>query len=98
MKPDPSPFARPDVLDLKNRFNYHAPPTSMPQIGEAHEAVRNKLFAVACEVVALVPQGRELALALTNLEQAMMWANAGIARNHVAFAAPSGTDQETPSG
>lgn len=29
----------------------------------------------------LVPEGREKALAFTNIEQALMWSNAGIARH-----------------
>jgi hypothetical protein len=35
-------------------------------------------------LLSLVPAGRELSLALTKLEEAMMWANDGIARNQQA--------------
>lgn len=69
-----------DLLDkdLENRFTFH-PPTP-PQI-QRYEKVRGSARAFARVISAQVPAGREKALAMTHLEQAMMWANAGIARH-----------------
>lgn len=36
---------------------------------------------LGADILGLVPESREQSLALTNLEQVMFWANAGIARN-----------------
>lgn len=65
--------------DLRGRFEHHPP--SSDQIVRAHEAVRAACLAAAQVVSGNVPAGREKALAFTHLEDAMMWANAGIARN-----------------
>jgi hypothetical protein len=67
----------PTKADLDNRFAYHKPDGM--KINE-HEAVR-ELFADAAEdICRALPDSRERALALTNLEQAMFWTNAAIAR------------------
>lgn len=42
--------------------------------------VRLACKAAADSFIEMVPEGRELSLALTKLEEAMMWANEGIAR------------------
>lgn len=63
--------------DLINRFEYH-PPDSTRAL--AHEALRTLHFQLAARVLALTPEGREQSLAITKLEEAMMWANAAIAR------------------
>lgn len=69
-------------LDLHNRvendFNYHQPTDEKVT---AHQLVREKCVDLAHDLINTVPEGRELSLALTSLEQVMMWANAGIARN-----------------
>lgn len=64
--------------DLDNRFNYHKPDAAKVTL---HEDVRNAARALAKDIDLLVPDGREKALALTKIEEAMFWANAGIARN-----------------
>jgi hypothetical protein len=66
------------LKDLANRFGYHKPQDE--QTVEAHEAVREIMMGAADEVSSLCPPSRELALALTKLEEAMFWANAAIAR------------------
>ena len=43
-------------------------------------AIRNQALMLATDVMSMVPDGRERALALTKIEEAMFWANAGIAR------------------
>lgn len=71
------------TLELKNRivrdFTYHPPPDEHT-IG-IYECIRSEGKNLAITFVDLCPPSRELSLALTNLEQAVMWANAAIARN-----------------
>jgi hypothetical protein len=63
---------------IENNFKYHAPKDGQPA---RYEAVRAKAKELAHLIDEQVPNGREKSLAMTNLEQAVMWANAGIARN-----------------
>jgi hypothetical protein len=63
--------------ELQNRFTYHSP------TGDQTE--RYKILRAAGKDLAELmgnhcPESRELSLALTNLEQAVFWANAAIAR------------------
>lgn len=64
---------------LENNFAYHAPKTS--GVVEAHQSVRSLCLDLAKSFDTLLPSSREKALAFTKLEEAMMWANAAIARN-----------------
>lgn len=63
--------------DLNHRFTYHAPdePTRIK-----HESVRAACLQLALDLDVALPDGREKALAITNLEQVMFWANAALAR------------------
>lgn len=63
---------------IENAFSYHAPEDGQP---EKYQAIREKAKELAYLIDELVPDGREKSLAQTNLEQATMWANAGIARS-----------------
>lgn len=63
---------------IDNNFKYHAPKEGQP---EKYEAIRSNARTMAYLIDALVPNGREKSLAMTKLEEAVMWANAGIARN-----------------
>ncbi|MBM4469945.1 hypothetical protein GS982_20370 [Rhodococcus hoagii] len=63
--------------DLARRFDYHRPG---PEQVQAHEAIREAFRLVADYVDARVPEGREKATAMTKIEEAMFWSNAGIAR------------------
>jgi hypothetical protein len=64
--------------DLKHRFQFH--PADAMNTQEAHKAVREICLDAAVEINDLLPDGREKSLAITKLEEAMFWANAGIAR------------------
>jgi hypothetical protein len=65
--------------DIKNRFNHH-PPKDQATI-QAHEDVREELRVTALLLDELLPDSREKSIAITKLEEALMWANAAIARN-----------------
>ena len=63
---------------LENNYKYHAPKEGQP---EKYEELRKTAKEFACLCVAFCPESRERSLALTKIEEAVMWANASIARN-----------------
>jgi hypothetical protein len=64
--------------ELANRFTYHAPKGDQ-QI--RYEMIRDRAHGLAAFLDEKCPDSREKSLALTHLEDAVMWANASIARN-----------------
>ena len=64
--------------DLLNRFTYHAPKDGQT---ERYQTIRAQGLHLAQTIVAETPPSREQSLALTHIEDAVMWANAAIARN-----------------
>lgn len=64
--------------NLENNFTYHKP-TAMQQ--KRYELIRSEAKDLADKLMNYCPESRERSLALTNLEQTVMWANAAIARN-----------------
>ncbi len=67
-----------DEKYLASAFTYHAPKDDQP---ERYNTIRLLARALAQNIIKNSYPSRERSLALTNLEQAVMWANAGIARN-----------------
>lgn len=65
--------------EIDNRFRYHPPRNC--DVVQAHEQVRDMVRWVAGRFDEELPGGREKALAITKLEEALFWANAAIARN-----------------
>lgn len=63
---------------IENNFSYHSPKEGHP---EKYEVIRANAKDLAYFIDQLCPNSREKSLAMTNLEQAVMWANASIARN-----------------
>lgn len=66
--------------DINTRFDFHAATTSEKR--DEHTSIRQIMKRAAEAVEDRVPAGREQALAITKLEEAMFWANAGIARHN----------------
>jgi hypothetical protein len=66
------------ALDLDNIFTYHAPRNDQPQ---RYIALREKAKELADLIQRSTPPSREQSVALTNVQQAVMWANAAIAIN-----------------
>jgi len=63
---------------IDNNFMYHAPtPSSL----DKYTQLRSEGKALAETINALVPESREQSLAITKLEEVIMWANAGVARH-----------------
>ena len=65
-------------MDIEKNFTYHAPKEGQP---ERYERIRYKAKMLATYINENCPDSQEKSLAFTNLEQAVMWANASIARN-----------------
>ena len=66
------------IEHLNKRFTYHAPKKNQPQ---KYENIRKNALAFAELLNEMCPDSREKSLAITALEEAVMWANASIARN-----------------
>ena len=65
--------------DLAHRFQFH--PADAQNKKDAHSEVRSRLLEAAERIVDLTgAPSREQSTAITKLEEAMMWANAAIAR------------------
>ena len=63
---------------IENNFKYHSPKEGQP---EKYTQIREKAKELAYLIDELAPQSREKSLAITKLEESVMWANASIARN-----------------
>jgi hypothetical protein len=63
---------------IENNFTYHPPKKGQL---EKYNSVRKKAKELAELIEDTVPESREQSLAMTKLEEAVFWANAGIARN-----------------
>jgi hypothetical protein len=67
-----------DTRDLDNRFAFH--PASTQNRQDDHSAIRVECRGLADFLNDRLPEGREKSLAITHLEEVMMWSNAAIAR------------------
>lgn len=63
--------------ELTNRFTYHAPLPGQPEL---YEQIRTAGLEFARLLNAYCPSSRELSSAISSVDQAVMWANAAIAR------------------
>lgn len=63
---------------IENNFTYHRPFGSQQ---ERYVQIRSQAKHLAYLLDNLCPHSREKSLAFTKLEEAVMWANAAIARN-----------------
>lgn len=65
-------------MDINKNFTYHAPKGNQP---ERYERIRTWGKDMAETIIENCPESRERSLAITKLEECVMWANAAIARN-----------------
>jgi hypothetical protein len=64
--------------DLKKRFTHHPP--KYDQV-ERYILLRDSAHELATLILKYTPVSQEQSLAITKLEEVVMWANAAIARN-----------------
>lgn len=64
--------------DLERRFTHHPPKGNQ---ATRYELIRDQAHNLAALINDNAPDSREKSLAITSLEEAVMWANAAIARN-----------------
>ena len=64
--------------EIEKRFTYHPPQPGQPAL---YEQIRYTAKELAITICSLTPESREQSLAITALEESVMWANAAIARN-----------------
>jgi len=67
-----------DAQEIKNRFTYHAPKFDQPH---RYIQIRDMALQFAELVNDLCPDSREKSTAITKIDEAVMHANAAIARN-----------------
>lgn len=65
-----------DPKIIEKNFTYHQPKEGQP---EKYQEIRSYAFGFALLINDLCPDGREKSLAMTKLQEAVMWANAAIA-------------------
>lgn len=63
---------------IESAFTYHAPKNDQPA---RYTRLREEAKQLAALIVESTPASREQSVALTHLEEAIMWANAAISRN-----------------
>ena len=68
-----------EYADIENRFTFH--PVKGPEQAKQYETTRGKCLDLAKYLVGTIPSSRERSLALTALEEVVMWANAAVARH-----------------
>jgi len=67
-----------DTATIDNNFKYHQP---LGDQIEKYARIRHEAKQLAYLINIECPESREKALAMTKLEEMVMWANAAIARN-----------------
>jgi len=67
-----------EVDKLISAFTYHAPKPGQP---EKYVVIRDVAKGLAMVINDNCPDSREKSLAISKLEECVMWANASIARN-----------------
>lgn len=65
------------LTEVTQRFAHH--PHKTEQRAAQHDGVRAAFRSFADDLDGFLPESREKALALTKLQEAMMWANAALA-------------------
>ena len=76
----------PETREIDRRFTANANPTDGEQA--FFKKVRGLGFSFAMHLSTNMKQSRELSLALTKIEEAVFWANAGVAREGKSNGSP----------
>lgn len=72
-----------DPADWKNRVGYH-PATG--DVGETHDSARRDIYYLGLRILESTRPSREQSLAITHLEEALMWTNKAIAIHETPLA------------
>lgn len=67
-----------DKAEIAHRFDYVAPEGLKVEV---HRHTRDEYKRLGETMARVLPESREKSLAITALEESLMWANAAIARN-----------------
>lgn len=70
-------------FDVENELGFHP---GTPEVTEKFEQIRENFMDLAVLLNELLPESRHKSLALTNLQQAQMWAIGGVAINETPLA------------
>lgn len=81
-----------DEMEIDDRFDLHSPKSD--KIREVMRDVRAMVKDTAMEWADVLPEGREKSLAITHLEEALMWATKAIACNQHRVD-PDGVSEDT---
>ena len=65
-------------MDIEKNFTFHPPKDDQPN---RYQCIRDTAKGFALLIDKACPDSREKSLAMTKLEECVMWANASIARN-----------------
>lgn len=71
-----------DDVELKQRFRFH--PADDEEVTARRARVREATFGLARYLDGEMADGREKALVMTKLEEAMLWAELGIVRERLS--------------
>jgi hypothetical protein len=66
------------IEQIERNFTYQAPKPGQPEL---YTFLRDKAKELALFISSVTPESREQSLALTKLEEVVMWSNAAIARH-----------------
>lgn len=83
--PAGQPAPRAANVQIENAFTYHPPVGNQ---ADRYNRLRSSAKALAYLIDDLCPPSRERSLAMTKLEESVMWANASIARNTLTATSP----------
>jgi hypothetical protein len=64
------------MIQIENSFTYHAPKAGQPEL---YKELRDKAKELALFIATSTPDSREQLIAIEKIEEAIMWANKGIA-------------------
>lgn len=70
-------MSKPSPIEIHQRFSYNPPRTDERK--KLHDAINTEFEDLAQRVTMILPEGRDLALTLTHLEDGRMRANAALA-------------------
>ena len=66
-----------DIREIKKRFTYHHPGDLVAALADR---IRVKAFRFAELLITMVPESRELSIAIRKLEEVVFWATAALIR------------------